>query len=382
MTKSKPSRNGSKTVPRKPSCLSAILAALWVSLASIAGPGSFPATGARAADAAGAPLADDATSDRGSAPALTMGPRDVSGPDRSGEHSESGSASLTPPGAPGIAEVPSRAGLSLNPLPPLPDSRRNSIRRVNPDGNRKVVALTFDLCETGKGTSGYDAGIVRYLRTNGVKATFFAGGKWMQDHQEPTMQLMADPLFEIGNHSWTHRNFRQLTRSQMEDQVQRTQDQYRILRGVLEAGSRVRGPGTREMDVIPQEPVLFRFPYGTCNAEALGFLASRGLAAIQWDVVTADASPTQTAGAIARIVLSRVKPGSIIICHANGRGHGTRDALPLFVPKLREMGYDFLTIGELLDSGPAVTSKECYEERPGDNLKYDRITGVGKHANR
>jgi len=264
--------------------------------------------------------------------------------------------------------------------PPLPQSLRNSIRRVRPVGNGKPVALTFDLCETAGGVSGHDAGIVNYLRANGVRSTFFAGGKWMQTHPEQTLQLMADPLFEIGNHSWTHPNFRELGRSRMEQQVLRTQDQYRLLRSLLESRDCARRAGARAMDDIPREPVLFRFPYGTCNAEALGFLASSGLAAIQWDVVTGDASPNQTAGGIARIVLSRVKPGSIIVCHANRRGHGTAAALPLFVSRLREMGYDFVTVSELLASGTAETSPDCYEERPGDNRKYDRISGVGKHA--
>lgn len=264
--------------------------------------------------------------------------------------------------------------------PPLPQSLRNSIRRLRPVGNGKPVALTFDLCETAGGVSGYDAGIVSWLRANRVRATFFAGGKWMQTHPEQTLQLMADPLFEIGNHSWTHLNFRKLGQSRMEEQVLRTQDQYRLLRGLLESRECARRAGARAMDDIPREPVLFRFPYGTCNAEALGFLASLGLAAIQWDVVTGDASPSQTASGIARIVLSRVKPGSIIICHANRRGHGTAAALPLFVPRLREMGYDFVTVSELLASGTAETAPDCYEERPGDNRKYDRITGVGKHA--
>lgn len=253
----------------------------------------------------------------------------------------------------------------------------NSIRHVNPIGNRKIIALTFDLCECRNEISGYDADILNYLRENKVKATFFAGGKWMHSHPEKTMQLMADPLFEIGNHSWTHGNFRMMDNRQMEEQILWTQAQYELIWEELQARARQQRIYPSEMKKIPSVPSLFRFPYGTCNSQALNMLKEYGLRAIQWDVVTGDAARGQTPQAIARIILTQVKPGSIIICHANGRGHGTYEALHLFIPKLRAMNYDFLTVSELLTYGPAVTSKDCYELRPGDNLRYDKRVGLG-----
>ena len=53
-----------------------------------------------------------------------------------------------------------------------------------------------------------------------------------------------------------------------------------------------------------------------------------------------------------------------------------------FVPELRALGYDFVTISELLTHGPAVSSKDCYELMPGDNLRYDRTIGVKPSYNR
>ena len=82
-----------------------------------------------------------------------------------------------------------------NSLPPLGPALQNSIRDVKPLGGKKVVALTFDLCEQRHEITGYDAEIVNYLRANHIQATFFISGKWMLTHQEKTMQLMADPLF-------------------------------------------------------------------------------------------------------------------------------------------------------------------------------------------
>jgi peptidoglycan/xylan/chitin deacetylase (PgdA/CDA1 family) len=266
-----------------------------------------------------------------------------------------------------------------NPNPPLDPKLRNSIRYVIPDKNKKIIALSFDLCERTKEKTGYDAAIVNYLRKHRVKATFYAGGKWMHSHPEKATQLMADPLFEIGNHAWTHGNMRVLKGREMEDQVLWTQGQYEVLRNQLQIRLETKecsAPVTY-INKIPKIPLTFRFPYGTCNAQSLKFLAKSGLPAVQWNIVTADPWSKQTANGIANTILRQAKPGSIIIAHANGRGHKTSKSLHLFIPKLRKRGYKFVTVTELLNSGKAITTKTCYEVKPGDNKRYDRIFGKG-----
>ena len=258
---------------------------------------------------------------------------------------------------------------SFNP-PRLEAGLQNSIRRVNPYYDKKIVALTFDLCERTKERTGYDAAIINYLRRYGIKATFYAGGKWMHSHPDKAMQLMADPLFEIGNHAWTHGNMRMLRGREMENQILWTQGQYEVLRNKLRKKCQV---SRTEMARIPSIPLTFRFPYGTCSKESLQALAKYDLPAVQWDVVTGDPSRKQSAKAIADTILHNVRPGSIIIAHANGRGYNTAKALPLFIPKLRDDGYRFVTVSELLNSGEAKSTNTCYELRPGDNKKYDRF---------
>ncbi|NJC88848.1 MAG: polysaccharide deacetylase [Desulfuromonas sp.] len=241
--------------------------------------------------------------------------------------------------------------------PVLPDSWHGSIRSVRTA--EKVVALTFDLCEGAKETAGYDAGVVAYLRANGVKATFFAGGKWLRSHPEQAGQLLADPLFEIGSHGWSHRNLRQVSGKAMQEEIDLAGEILSALRPKPPIGAAAGPP-------------LFRFPYGTCSSEALAYVNSRGVAAIQWDVVTGDPDHKVSAAAIARTVSGAVHPGAIVIAHANGRGWHTAAALPLFIPRLKAMGYRFVTVGELLAMGEPVTVTECYERKPGDNRRYDR----------
>ena len=116
---------------------------------------------------------------------------------------------------------------------------------------------------------------------------------------------------------------------------------------------------------------MFRFPFGACNRDSLKMLQDLGLPAIQWDVVSGDPAKHRSAEAIARTVLRNARPGSIIVFHANGRGHGTADSLPMFVPRLAKAGFDFVTVSELLASGVPVAVPECYEMKPGDNHRYD-----------
>jgi peptidoglycan-N-acetylglucosamine deacetylase len=257
-------------------------------------------------------------------------------------------------------------------LPPLPQDLRNSIRRVQLAEGKKLISFTFDLCERENETAGYDAEVVSILRKYMVKASFFASGKWMRSHPEQTMQLMVDPLFELGNHGWAHENFRLLDKREAEERFLRTQVFYEALhKEVLNRFS--SGGDPRVLERIPCLPLIFRFPFGTCNPDALELLAAHGVAAIQWDVVSGDAAKGQTPKAITEVVLKQSKPGSIIIFHANGRGHGTAQALPGLISTFRERGFDFATVTELLAAGKPITSTECYELRPADNKRYDRF---------
>lgn len=265
-------------------------------------------------------------------------------------------------------------------LKPLQPGLQGSIRTVQmPDPNKKLVALTFDLCERASEVTGYDADLVNYLRDHGVKATFYAGGKWMRSHPDKAKQLMADPQFEIGNHAWTHGNMRVLSGDELQNQVRWTQAQYELLwEDLSREVQQCLGVSPDEIRKIPPLPLSFRYPYGTCGEKALNFMAEQGLPSIQWNIVTADPWRKQTADGIAKTILQGIKPGSIIIAHANGRGWKTSEALSKFIPQLRDKGYEFVTVTELLQEGIAVEAKDsCYELKPGDNAFYDKKVGEG-----
>ncbi len=246
-----------------------------------------------------------------------------------------------------------------------------SIRSVDV-GALKVIALGFDIGEQNNDFAGYDAEIIDTLRKYKVKATMYVGGKWMATHPQRAQKMIADPLFEMGNHAWTHGNFRVLGAADVEDQIGFTQAEYEKQRNALSSLDCAKSG----MSAIPKRIPTFRFPYGTCNARSLKQVNDAGLPAVQWDVVTGDPAKGQSAKAIARALL-RVKPGSIVVAHANGRGWNTGKAVKYAIPKLLKAGWEFVTVSELLQLGKPVITKACYENRPGDNKRYDKIFGKG-----
>jgi peptidoglycan/xylan/chitin deacetylase (PgdA/CDA1 family) len=92
----------------------------------------------------------------------------------------------------------------------------------------------------------------------------------------------------------------------------------------------------------------FRFPGGCHDRRSLRAVDALGVTAVQWDVVGGDAFATD-ADAVARQVLDGVRPGSVVVLHC------TRSAAPVteravrqVVPALRERGYRFVRVSELI----------------------------------
>ena len=257
-------------------------------------------------------------------------------------------------------------------LPPVRPELRGAIRRVNVPSGRKVVAVTFDLCERANNVAGYNNRIINLLRASGLKATFFAGGKWMRSHPEQAMQLMADPRFELGSHTWTHGNLALMDQAQIQTQMQPTQAQYAWLRQELARRAKARALSAH-MARVPQALRLMRLPYGRSSRLALEELAQSGYPVIQWDVEGERDEEENAPAILAKNALAAIRPGSIVLLHANAVPQKSFDILERLVKGLRRRGYALVTVSELLRLGPVETVVDGYFTVPGDNLKYDAI---------
>lgn len=286
----------------------------------------------------------------------------------------------------------SQFSLPKNTSFPQNSKPKGTVRWVKLPKGKKYIALTFDLCEAAYEISGYDGGVIDFLRANKIKATLFLGGKWMDHHSERTQQLIADPLFEIGSHGWSHKNLRKTYGTVLVREIVAVKGAYeRALRALKKRAcfkeeylkgikshsymashfsSNSFGITKTKNSYLQKDLKLFRFPFGTCHKQALKEVYNQGQLPIQWNIVSGDPAFGQSAKRIASVIKTRVKPGSIIIAHANGRGRNTAKALPLFIPDLKKQGYEFVTISELLAAGEPQFSSTCYENRPGDNSHY------------
>jgi len=260
----------------------------------------------------------------------------------------------------------------LHKLQPVPKDKQQVIISVTPNNGRKVVALTFDLCERAPHLAGYQKDIVNYLRSNNLKATFFAGGKWMRSHPDKAMQLIADPLFEVGNHAWTHGNFALMNESEVRQQLDWTQAQYEVLYDNLLQRAKERGV-EQEMALVQPTMQLMRLPYGRNNAHTGDIVASMGLPMIQWSIEGEQDELERTIDMLVEWNLSKVKSGAIILMHANAVPKKTHKLVPQLVPELKKQGYEFVTVSELLQMGPVVTVTDGYFDKPGDNLYVDDL---------
>ncbi len=258
---------------------------------------------------------------------------------------------------------------NLPPAAPLDAGLRGSIRRVELPPGEKLVALTFDLCETSGEIAGYDGAIVEELRRRRIPTTFFVGGHWSMTHPGRFGEIAADPLFEVANHTWSHANLRTVDAERLKSEVLAPEAAFHAA---------VAGPICPRPDAVPptHRSTLFRFPFGACDARSMAAVNDAGMAAIQWDVSTGDPSPLMGAKAILEETLRGVRPGSIVLAHANGRGFHTGEALPQLIDALEKRGYRFVTVSELLARGRPVITETCYDSHPGDTEKYDKWVGA------
>jgi len=194
------------------------------------------------------------------------------------------------------------------------------------------VALTFDLCPVHKG-AGYDKALMDYLIEHRIPATLFMSGKWIARHEEDVRNLVDVRLFEIGTHGNIHAHL------PMHDaQAQRDE---------------ILGPVTILRKRYAHKTSLFRPPYGEYNDVTIQVVKALGLQFIQWNIESGDPDPTLSTEQILTRITQRVKPGSIIVFHANGKGKHTREVIERLThdvfPKkaLRPM-----TISDLLNCTP------------------------------
>ncbi|HET7181247.1 MAG TPA: polysaccharide deacetylase family protein [Candidatus Limnocylindrales bacterium] len=199
-----------------------------------------------------------------------------------------------------------------------------------------MVALTFDM----GGRVGDALSIMQWLVDHHVHASIFMTGAMADNRNTDAGRKVlgiidAHPeLFTLGNHSYTHTDFRDLTAAQITRELRDT-----------------------EAAIAPYcsqaLPPFFRPPNGGYDADALAAVGAAGYRyTVTWDVDTIDWRPIAndppgpTADQIVTKVLGNAQSGSIVLMHLGG--YQTFAALPRIVSGLQANGFDLVTLDELL----------------------------------
>lgn len=211
--------------------------------------------------------------------------------------------------------------------------------------DKKQVALTFDADMTyfmreayhsGEVKSYVDEKTINILNHTQTKATMFLTGLWIEMYPQVTVDLANNPLFELGNHSYSHPGFdgvcyglTPVAGDQKIDELEKTQ---LLLKKVANVDS-----------------TLFRFPGGCYSQKDAKLVEEKKLRPIQWDVAGQDGF-NDNAESIEKNVVDNVQDGSIIVLHMNGYPNEpkTAEVLPKIIETLKERGYEFVKVSELL----------------------------------
>ena len=185
------------------------------------------------------------------------------------------------------------------------------------------VALTFD---DGPHPI-YTPQILKILDEFDVTATFFVVGQNV-DNYGAAFKAILDSGCEIGNHTYTHKNVSQMSESEIRREIEATE----------EAVARV----------CDRRLCLLRPPEGSLGAPLERVSVEKGYDVILWSIDTLDWAHTPPEK-ISSFVVSMLDRGDIILMHDyTSHGNSACVALRRIIPKLLELGYEFVRVSELI----------------------------------
>jgi len=192
-----------------------------------------------------------------------------------------------------------------------------------------AIAITFD----AGADRGYAEDILNVLRDEHVPASFGMTGRWARDNSD-LVQRMNEEGHQFINHSWDHSSFtgfsagRRLGVAERRDQMDQTDELL----------TSMTGHSTRP---------FFRPPYGDVDESVWKDVGDNGYDyTIMWTVDSLGWMRVPV-GRIVNQCLSKAEPGAILLLHV-GIESLDGPALPTIIAGLRERGYTFVTVSDLL----------------------------------
>ncbi len=183
------------------------------------------------------------------------------------------------------------------------------------------IALTFDDGPHPRDTPQ----VLAVLAKHNVQATFFLIGRTVELYPHLVKQIQQGG-HQLALHGYRHIPFPFENASSLKGQLDRTRNAIADACGISPELIR---------DVRP--------PYGLCTPKVLSLLREWNYRLVLWDHMPPHF--LQPASWTIRQTLQRTAPGSIIVLH-DGNRHGSKAAIIVdtILPKLKSMGYNFVSI--------------------------------------
>ena len=179
------------------------------------------------------------------------------------------------------------------------------------------VALTFDDGPSPK----YTPLLLDGLKERNVRATFFLLGKNVKENQELVQRMQAEGHL-LGNHTYNHVQLNKIPETTARQEILKT--------------------NTEIYEATGKYPEYMRPPYGAWkkNMELCVEMLP-----VFWDIDTLDWK-SQNVDAILKAAGEEPEDGSIILMHDEYQT--SVEAALLIIDRLKEKGYEFVTVDELI----------------------------------
>lgn len=166
--------------------------------------------------------------------------------------------------------------------------------------------------------------ILKTLKNNNVKITFFMVGDWMDKFPEAVKKINSEG-HEIASHSNTHPHVNNLS---YEENIKEIEDSNKKIESIT--GKRAK---------------LYRPPYGEYNDTVIKAAQDKGYYCIQWSLDTLDYTGI-TGEEMWKKLDGKIKSGDIILSH-NGTKH-TADSLDMLIKNIKNKGLEVVPVSDLI----------------------------------
>ena len=208
------------------------------------------------------------------------------------------------------------------------------------------IALTFDAAWGNEDTQN----ILDVLAKHKIKVTFFMTGGWVDSYPEDVKKIY-EAGHDLGNHSENHKNMSQLSDSECREELISVHNKVKKLTGY--------------------EMFLFRPPFGDYDNHVVKNAEDCGYYSVQWDVDSLDWTDYFVDTIIQTVTEhAHLGNGSIILMH-NGAKY-TADALDMVITKLKEQGYEFVPLSQLVIRENYHMDHEGRQIADSDNRSTDQ----------